>query len=889
MSVEVFIRYDEAMREEVVVFPQSEQFLKDVREVVPGAMWDGQLQVWRAPLTRRAVMAVRGLLTGVKGLKIKPEDGVRLARAADSPPTPDVTLVDDSIVVKVENYPPFHDALKLLGAERQIGGEYLLTPDKADEMVTLVTQQALDIHFDDAVLALRQDQKRPPAAYDATLMSLSEIPLTELNFVSKADKSAKNSKAKKKAKMLSARLTDMGLLTWWDLLNHAPIRYIDRSSPKTIAELTVGEDATLVGTITSITPYDRQRRITRITITDVAGATLTVTFFNQAWLSHQFRANMEVIIHGKCDLYTGKNGRSQKQISSPKIDALSSKRGERPMIPIYPQSERSNVTTWDILNMTDELLSRLAPTLKPSIPDRLMQNYRLLSRHESYQKLHFPSNQKDVEEAKRTLGYEEMLRLQVFINSQRFATERLKGLVFDADPAQMLVNQYVENLPYALTGAQDRAIKEIMSDVTSPTPMHRLLQGDVSSGKSTIAMVSLLTAVANGYQGILMAPTEILAEQLFNSIVGDIAKHSLKNLQGQDITVEFLGHKTTARNKKLISERAKSGELDIVVGTHAVLYQKEGYANLGLVVIDEQHRFGTQQRTQLRDLREDGVTPHMLVMTATPIPRTSAMVLYGDLDVTVLNELPPGRIKIETEWIRSDGPEVVNSLFHPVWEDMKKEVAKGHQGYIVASLVEDNERVAAQSTQTAYEQLSAGALSGVRLGMVHGKQSRKEREEIMAAFAKGELDVLVATTVIEVGVNVPNATLMVVLDAGQFGISQLHQIRGRVGRSSLPSRCYLVTDTHTTDGVARMEALVESTDGFFLAERDLEIRGEGTLFSSQQSGASDLKIASLKNMSMLKTAAKDAKELLEADSRLLDSPLLKEEIFTIYEKKTIDS
>lgn len=889
MSVKITIREDEAMGREVVVFPQSEQYSQDVRETIPGVMWDGQIQVWRAPLTRRAVTALRTLLTGVKGLELNPVDGMRLAKTADAPQGPDVFLDGEHIVVRVESFPPFQDALKLLGAERQTNGDYLLDTAKADELVTLFDRNDFDIHFDDAVLSFRNDSKKPPVAYDATLMSLSEISISALKYVAAADKKASNSKAKKKPRLLSDRLCDMGLSTWWDLLNHVPIRYLDRSSPKTIAELVVGEEATLIGKIVSITPYDKFKRITRIAFADSSGKNMTIAFFNQPWLSHQFRKDMEVIVYGKCELYTSKAGSHQKQIASPKIDALSSKRGERPMIPIYPQSERSGVTTWDILNMQEELLSRLTPQLKASIPDRLVQSYGLLSRQDSYKKIHFPANQKEADDARRTLGFEEMLRLQVFINSQRFATERLQGLVFEAAPARQLVEQYVQKLPYSLTGAQDRAIKEIVEDVTTPAPMHRLLQGDVSSGKSTIATVSLLAAVANGYQGILMAPTEILAEQLYTSILGDITKNELLSPKGERITVEFLGNKTTAKNKKIISERAKNGDLDIVVGTHALLYQDEGYANLGMVVIDEQHRFGTQQRTRLRDLREDGITPHMLVMTATPIPRTSAMVLYGDLDVTILNELPPGRVKIETTWIRSSGPELVDSLFHPVWEDIKSEVNKGHQAYIVASLVEDNEKLAAQSAQTAYEQLSSGPLSGLRLGMVHGKQPRKDREEIMLAYARGDLDVLVATTVIEVGVNVPNATVMVVLDAGQFGISQLHQIRGRVGRSTLPSRCYLITDTHTTDGVSRMEALVESTDGFVLAERDLEIRGEGTLFSSQQSGASDLKIASLKNMSMLKAATADAKEILASDPRLLESPLLKEEIAAIYENRSIDS
>lgn len=405
---------------------------------------------------------------------------------------------------------------------------------------------------------------------------------------------------------------------------------------------------------------------------------------------------------------------------------------------------------------------------------------------------------------------------------------------------------------------------------------------------TTIANIAVLNSVESGHQAALMAPTEILAEQLYKGLA-ELAEDPefISPRSGKPLNVVFLGTKLTAKNKKLTQEAIASGVVDIAVGTHALLSEHVSFPDLGMVVIDEQHRFGTAQRSHLRQARADGKTPDLLAMTATPIPRAAAMVLFGDLDITILNELPPGRIPIHTEWIEFPAQEAVESNSLRVWEHIRSEVSAGRQAYVVASLVEDNENLAAQSVDDAYHKLSDSVFPELRIGMVHGKLKKTDKEAVMKSFSKGDIDILVSTTVIEVGVNVPNSTVMVVLDPGRFGIAQLHQIRGRVGRSNLPSTCYLLGETNTPEGRDRLTALVESTDGFYLAEKDLEIRKEGTLFGSKQSGDSDLYIARLdKHSDILAKAREDANASIEKSSI---SFALQDEIRAFYEGKEIAS
>lgn len=883
----------------ILELPAGHPLHDSIRETVPGALWNSKTPRWEFPATRRVAQHLRELLRGrSRDLSLDPASARKLASLADSAPQYDLVLEQGLPVLRIEFHVEYQNFAKRHNGQRQDDQSWVFDESSAPELIADINARSLDIQISPEVARLAGSAFDAPAGYDGTLLSLSHIPISVLSAAQKKQKSSLVPKKPKRGakkppkqpKSFLDRLSDLGLVSLFDLINYMPLRYIDRSTPSRIADMEIGQEATLIATITSMTPYNPHKRHTKLTIQDEDGKTMHVSFFNQRYINHAYHVGDKVILHGKCTTWTNRRGQTFKQLDSPSIDRLDSRRGSRKVIPIYPQSEKAGITTWDILMLTDELLTRISSIpLMESLPAELRKKYGIVERDVAFHSIHLPANLEEAHQAKRRLVYEELLSLQLFIQSRKRATEKMPGISHSASESS-LVTDYINSLPYALTGAQARAKQEILDDMAKPVPMHRLLQGDVGSGKSSIAALTVLNSVSSGYQAALMAPTEILAEQLYNGLASDLEKmNAISPRTGEPLRVEFLGGKTTKKNKEIITQALAQGEIDIVVGTHALISQGVEFANLGVAVIDEQHRFGTKQRTTLRAARPDGKVPDMLVMTATPIPRTGAMVTYGDLDITILDELPPGRVPIDTFWIKESGADLVKKQNSPVWDDIRREVKSGRQAYVVASLVEDNEKLAAQSTEDALQALQSGALFDLTLGMVHGRMPRKEREATMASFANGDIDVLVSTTVIEVGVNVPNATVMVILDAGKFGIAQLHQIRGRVGRSSYASRCYLVSDTHTDDGVARLDALVQSTDGFFLAERDLEIRGEGALFGQRQSGESDLRIASLRNMGALTAAKADAESLISSDPDLTHYPILRDEAARFFSDKEIQS
>ena len=444
-----------------------------------------------------------------------------------------------------------------------------------------------------------------------------------------------------------------------------------------------------------------------------------------------------------------------------------------------------------------------------------------------------------------------------------------------------MVEQFHGGFPFELTADQRRAVEEIAQDMASAVPMHRLLQGEVGSGKTIVALTGLLIAVQGGYQGALMAPTEVLAEQLYavarRTLEGLVVPSEASLLPERPVSVALLTNRTSAAERRRLVTELQSGEIDIVVGTHALLYGDAPFSKLGLAVIDEQHRFGVEQRALLKDLGREtgsGAEPDVLVMTATPIPRTAAMLVYGDLDQTELREMPPGRIPVETIVMAPDP-----MLRATAYERVLSEVAVGRQAYVVCSLVEGSPKIEAKAATEELERLQAGELAGLRLGLLHGQMKAPDKEAAMGAFRAGELDALVATTVIEVGVDVPNATVMIVEDADRFGLSQLHQLRGRVGRGGDQAWCYLFADAKTPHGELRMEAMAESTDGFLLAERDLEIRGSGEVFGERQAGVGDLKLGKLpRDENFVVFARTTAERILDADPRLERSRGLAEEV-----------
>ena len=658
-----------------------------------------------------------------------------------------------------------------------------------------------------------------------------------------------------------------------ELLQHYPRRYLDRTRQASIEELAVGEEAMVVGEVRKVTTRRTRNRRTLTTV-DFGDGTgrLSLTFFNQAWRERQLKPGMSAIVYGKLDLYRG-----ALQMTNPVVDLIGDKTGR--IIPVYPQSEKAGLQTWDVARFIEEALKRCRPRgLLDPLPADVLDRFDFVTREAATMGIHQPESMHETSEARRRLVFDELLRVQLeLVRRKRRLEEQTVGLEHLVDGE--LVRRFHSGLPFELTGSQRQAIAEIEADLAKPHPMHRLLQGDVGAGKTLVALSALLTGVQGAFQGALMAPTEVLAEQhhaTITEMLGGLSVPDPTTLLGdRPLRVELLSNRVGAADRRRILGDLAQGGVDILVGTHALIQEAVAYHALGVVVIDEQHRFGVEQRAALRDKGDEGASPDVLVMTATPIPRTAAMTVYGDLDVSVLSELPPGRTPIETHWARTPLEEV------GVWHAVRTAVAEQRQAYVVCPLIEESEALDVRSAEETFDRLTAdnGELAGIRVGLLHGRVSRAEKEATMDLFRQGNLDVLVATTVIEVGVDVPNATIMVVLDADRFGIAQLHQLRGRVGRSTHQSSCYLVGDPVTGDGEARLEAIVRSTDGFELAEIDLDLRGEGTIMGERQKGRNDLKLASLRrDKEWVVTAREVAISIVNADPELDEHPGLADEI-----------
>jgi ATP-dependent DNA helicase RecG len=661
-----------------------------------------------------------------------------------------------------------------------------------------------------------------------------------------------------------------------DLLTYYPRRYVDRTNEARVRDLVVGEEALVLVTVQRVSSRRTRGRPPKILVTaDVTDGSgqLRVTFFNQAWRERQLRPGMTVALFGKLEIYAGR-----MQMTNPVVDLIGDRTGR--IVPIYPQSEKAGLSTWEIGDWVAEVLrrSQVRGLLDP-VPGWVLDRFDLVTRAEAFAGIHAPDSLAHRDVARRRLVLDELLRVQLALVQRKRHVERTtRGIAHRLDGP--LVDAFASRLPFDLTDDQRIAIEQIERDLGAPHPMHRLLQGDVGSGKTVVAVATLLVAVQGGYQGAFMAPTEVLAEQhaqgireLLNGI--EVPDDGATLFAARPVRVELLTNRVGAGDRRRILAGLAAGDVDLVIGTHALIQEGVDFRALGAVVIDEQHRFGVEQRAALRDKSADGAVPDVLVMTATPIPRTAAMTVYGDLDVTVIRSLPAGRQPITTRWVRTDADEA------SMWEAVRGEVASGRQVYVVNPLIEDSEKLEVRSAEETYARLEAGELAGLRLGLLHGRLGSADRDATMHQYREGRLDVLVATTVIEVGVDVPNATAMVILDADRFGIAQLHQLRGRVGRGSERSWCYLVSRSDTPEAEARLGALVETTDGFALAEVDLELRGEGTIMGERQKGRSDLKLASLRRdrewverARELAFAIVDGEGGLEADADLLDEVAL---------------
>ena len=678
-----------------------------------------------------------------------------------------------------------------------------------------------------------------------------------------------------------ASLDKVGITNVLDLVTTYPRRWVDRSNEARLADLVVGEDALVLVTVRSVTKRTTRNRRTMVNVNVGDGSgRMDVVFFNQPWRERQLQPGLQIALFGRADTYRG-----GLQMSNPVVDLIGDRTGR--IVPIYPQSEKAQINTWEMAGWVEEALRRCHERgIADPVPDEVLDSLDMVDRATALRGIHLPDDMRQKERARRRLAFDELLRVQMVLVLRKRTMEReQRGISHRVGGPP--VRRFVEALPYALTGAQERAIAEIEADLAAPHPMHRLLQGDVGAGKTVVAVAAMLSGLGDGgehrHQAALMAPTEVLAEQHatgIRALLDGVTVPDPGNLFGdRPLRVELLTNRVTGAERREVLAGLADGSVDIAIGTHALIQDAVDFASLGVVVVDEQHRFGVEQRAALRDKTAGGAMPDTLVMTATPIPRTAAMTVYGDLDVSVLDELPPGRTPIVTRW--ADGP----LMEAGVWADVRDQVAEGRQAYVVCPLIDESEKLEVASAEETVQRLAFDELAGLRLGLLHGRLAPAEKEETMDAFRAGDLDVLVATTVIEVGVDVPNATVMVVLDADRFGIAQLHQLRGRVGRGRHESVCWLVTQQSDPEAGTnpRIDALVESTDGFALAEVDLELRGEGTLMSTSQKGRSDLKLASLRrDRALVEQARAAAFSIVDGDPRLERHPDLADELDLVF-------
>lgn len=656
-----------------------------------------------------------------------------------------------------------------------------------------------------------------------------------------------------------------------DLLTYYPRRYIDRTNQAAIADLEDGIEAMVMAQVDSVFSKKLRggRSMVTISVSDPTGR-LRLVFFNQPWRDRQLSQGQEVVVFGKLDRYRG-----QYQMTSPIVDLVGDETGR--IVPVYPQSGKAGLQTREIRRWVDEALRRSQPRgIGDPVPEFLRRRHGLIGRDQAIDGIHRPETMDAQHAARNRLVFDELLRLQLKLIMRKRAVERA-AFGIRHDVGGELLNRFTDSLGFSLTDAQRRVIDEVVADMARPVPMHRLLQGDVGAGKTVVAVAALLTAVQGGHQGALMAPTEVLATQHYlgvRSLLDELvvpASHSL--LAERPLRVALLTNQTSGAERTRTQASLAAGEIDIVIGTHALIQEGVDFASLGAVVVDEQHRFGVEQRAALRAKGSEAASPDVLVMTATPIPRTAAMTVYGDLDVSTLDEMPPGRTPISTSWARTPSEEA------EVWEQVRVEVGHGRQAFVVCPLIEESDSIEARSVTETFERLQADELVGLRVGLLHGRLSPAEKESVMDLFRVGAMDVLVATTVIEVGVDVPNATIMVIVDADRFGIAQLHQLRGRVGRGDQESSCCLLAADAVGVAAERLRALVQTTDGFELAEADLELRGEGTILGERQKGQNDLQLASLRrDKDWVAWARRAAGEMLDDDPELQRHTELRSEV-----------
>ena len=662
---------------------------------------------------------------------------------------------------------------------------------------------------------------------------------------------------------------NLGLLTVADLLQHYPRRYSSRGELTPIANLPIGESLSIVAEVVDARERRTKGRVSHILevrITDGSGF-LSLTFFNQAWRQKDLKPGVRGLFAGKIGEYQGKLqlAHPDYELFPEEVSEFDAKAWADQPIPIYPAS--ASVTTWMIQRALGIVLDTLEP-IGDEVPENLARKHKLLSINEALEKIHRPTTKGEIASAKKTLVYREAFLLQATLIQRRLDNEQSPATARSSTAGGYL-EKFDSSLPFKLTAGQSEVGKDITTDISKTYPMNRLLQGEVGSGKTLVALRAMLAVADSDGQSALLAPTEVLASQHFRSIEKSLGEDLAKEVGLILLTGQL---STDARKKAML--QVVSGKARIVIGTHALFSEKVEFYDLGLVVIDEQHRFGVEQREKLR--LKGKLSPHVLTMTATPIPRTLAVTVFGDMSVSSLTELPAGRKEIDSHVVRAGDPALVSR----VWSRVAEEIAKGHQVFVVCPKIDESEKdqSGASVEKTILQLRQNPALAGVRMQELHGRMDAVQKAEIMQAFSAKEIDLLVSTTVIEVGVDVPNATAMVILDADNFGISQLHQLRGRVGRGSAKGLCLLLTAAED-DSIAlqRIEAVAGESDGFKLSEIDLELRREGDVLGATQSGGrSSLRLLRvIQDADLIQKVRAELEELFEQDANLTGNPTLR--------------
>ena len=644
----------------------------------------------------------------------------------------------------------------------------------------------------------------------------------------------------------------LGLSTLKELLYYLPRDYQDRSQLTPIRDVKFGATATIKGRVLDVglKPTRGRRTLLEVLVSDDTG-TIAATWFNQPFLAEKFRKGQEVLLHGKIACY------KYLQIINPEFEFSEEEEASLSpsgIVPIYPLTE--GLGQGYLRGLARRALEECGPHLEEVIPPSLQRLRRLMPVQEAVREAHFPSSMEAMKRARKRLAYEELLLFQVAVALSRSRLKQEKGYAFSIGPN---VDAHVRRLfPFRLTGAQERVIGDIRRDMESPRPMNRLLQGDVGSGKTVVALYAMLAAVANGFQTALMAPTEILAEQHYRTLLRYLAHARVK-------VALFVGGSSNSSNRKENLEALAEGGIDIAVGTHALISRDVHFKRLGLVVVDEQHKFGVLQRA---GLRLKGNRPDVLVMTATPIPRSLSLTLFGDLDVSIIDEMPPGRVPVKTVWVS-------RRRLQEAHEFLRCRLREGRQVFVVYPLIEESEKLDLRSAKEG-EKLFQSYFPEYKVELLHGRMGSAEKERIMRDFREKRIRVLVSTVVIEVGIDVPNATVMVIEHAERFGLAQLHQLRGRIGRGAEQSNCLLFAEPGSPEARKRLEVFTRTNDGFIIAEEDLKLRGPGELFGTRQHGLPDLRAADIvRDLPLLVQAREDAFRLVEADAALKAFPVLK--------------